>query len=123
MKLQDAYVSESNMVGDWQMIGYVAPGAAKAGDVGKTTNFEYQKEASGFTNGSAAVASFNVVTWGAVNTAALNDCAAQTTGTVAASANWKITVTGNSNGNSLSYDATVSTNCQPLTATFSKIGK
>ena len=41
VKLQDAYVSESNLVGTWAKIGYVAPGAAKAGDDGTTTNFTY----------------------------------------------------------------------------------
>lgn len=39
--MQDAYASEANMVGGWKKIGYVAPGAKKAGDAGSTTNFTY----------------------------------------------------------------------------------
>ena len=31
LKLQDAYVSESNKIGNWTLIGYVAPGASSAG--------------------------------------------------------------------------------------------
>ena len=39
VKLQDAYASEANKVGSWKLIGYVAPGAKSAGDIGETTNF------------------------------------------------------------------------------------
>ncbi|WP_405328378.1 hypothetical protein [Fibrobacter sp.] len=33
MKLQDAYASEANKVGSWELIGYVAPGAMLADNV------------------------------------------------------------------------------------------
>ncbi len=121
IKLQDAYVSESNKVGSWKLIGYVAPGSAKAESEGETTNFKYLAGGTLAANGSdAAVASFNATTWAAVNKVALNECAAQANGT-ADNANWKITTVGASNGNSLKY--TASTSCSQLTPSFDKIGK
>ena len=41
VKLQDAYAAESNKLGTWELIGYVAPGAKSAGEAGETTNFKY----------------------------------------------------------------------------------
>ena len=114
-------MSESNKVGSWKLIGYVAPGSAKAESEGETTNFKYLAGATLASNGSdAAVASFNATTWAAVNKVALNECAAQANGT-ADNANWKITTVGASNGNSLKY--TASTSCSQLTPSFDKIGK
>ena len=120
IKLQDAYVSESNKVGSWHLIGYVSPGSTTASSAGATTNFGYlagQIDA----NGSAEdVASFNKVTWAARNLAALNDCQDQASATYDV-ANWKITTVASSNGNSVTYQA--STNCAQLTPSFDKIGK
>ena len=121
IKLQDAYVSESNKVGSWKLIGYVAPGASKAESEGETTNFKYKAGTTLAANGNdAAVASFDAVTWAAVNNVALNECPAQPTA-AADAANWKITTKGASNGNSLKYTAT--TTCSQLTPSFDKIGK
>lgn len=121
IKLQDAYVSEANAVGSWKLIGYVAPGAASASVEGATTNFGYLAGTTLAADGeTAAVNGFSAVTWAARNLVALNDCAAQASA-AAAAANWTITTTGASNGNSLTY--TAATHCAQLTPTFDKIGK
>ena len=123
VKLQDAYASEANKVGSWKLIGYVAPGAKSAGEAGETTNFKYYAgtspaiaDAEGKAlSGDDAFAEEAV--WGAVNVAALNECAIQTVATAAA-ANWKVSAKAASNGNSLLYKAEVSADCKPLTPTF-----
>ena len=125
MKLQDAYVSESNKVGSWKLIGYVAPGAKSASQSGKTTNFEYVGGNPDVSGEAADISEYSAAkkVWGAVNTVALNDCAIQTSGTALDAANWSVSIVGNSNGNSVSYTADVSDKCEQLTPTFEKIGK
>ena len=111
IKLQDAYASESNKVGNWKNIGYVAPGATAAGSQGTTTNFTYV----GSIADDAAIGSFGGGDgWTASNSVALNDCAI-------GAGNWNVAVAANSNGNSLSYTAT--TACQELTPSFTNIGR
>jgi len=111
VKLQDAYASESNKVGTWKSIGYVAPGASAAGSSGTTTNFTY----SGSITDDAEIGSFAGGNgWTASNNAALNECAI-------GAGNWNIAVAANNNGNSLSY--TASTACPELTPSFDKIGQ
>ena len=111
MKLQDAYASESNKVGTWTLIGYVAPGAASAGATGTTTNFTY----TGSIAAETAIGEFQGGNgWTASNNSALNECAIGT-------GNWNIAVAANTNGNSLSY--TASTACPQLTPSFDKIGQ
>ena len=113
IKLQDAYVSESNKIGNWTLIGYVAPGASSASDASpSTTNFTYYGSGT-FVSGVADIADM-ADAWVAKNNAALNDCAAD-------AGKWDIAIKANSNGNSVSYDA--STNCAQLTPSFTKIGK
>ena len=124
IKLQDAYVSEANKFGSWYLIGYIAPGAQSASVSGKTASFEYyggSDPAITATTGKdfTPSQSFSEV-WGAVNTAALNECAAQTASTAAA-ANWKIVAKAATNGNSLVYKATVADKCKPLTPTFTEL--
>ena len=121
VKLQDAYVSESNKVGSWKLIGYVAPGAKSASEEG--ANFKYYAGTSPAIDATEGLALSGEggfaesVVWGAVNTAALNECALQSE-TAAANANWKVSAKAASNGNSLLYKAEVSTNCKQLTPTF-----
>ena len=111
IKLQDAYASEANKVGTWQLIGYVAPGASKAGDDGSTTNFTY----TGSVTAAADIAEFSKDgAWKAQNNVALNDC-------VKDQGYWSIKVEDASNGNSLKYTAT--TSCSALTPSFENIGK
>ena len=121
MKLQDAYVSESNKVGSWKLIGYVAPGAKSASEEGATTNFKYMAGTDITVAADAKdVKDYSAITWAAVNKVALNDCAAQADADAAA-ANWTLTTAGASNGNSVTY--TAETNCSQLTPSFDKIGK
>ena len=123
VKLQDAYASEANKFGSWKLIGYVAPGAKSAGDIGETTNFKYYAGTSPAIDAaegkplSGDGAFEEQAVWGAVNVAALNECAIQDE-TTAGAANWKVTAKAADNGNSLLYKAEVSTNCKPLTPTF-----
>ncbi len=124
IKLQDAYASEANKFGSWYLIGYIAPGAQSASVSGKTASFEYyggSDPAITATDGTALTPdlAFNEV-WGAVNTAALNECESQTA-TTAADAHWTIKAKAASNGNSLVYKATVNSKCKQLTPTFEDI--
>lgn len=115
VKLQDAYVSESNLVGTWAKIGYVAPGAAKADGSSETTNFTYT---GAITSDTLAVANLGETEgWKAAARVALNDCAIGSA--------WTVSVTGNTNGNSVSYKAAPPADkCgDALTPTFNKIGK
>ena len=125
IKLQDAYVSEANKFGSWHLIGYIAPGATSASAKGKTSNFEYNAGTTPAINVTSVAeltttSTFGVV-WGAINTAALNECAAQATNTTAANANWKISAKAASNGNSVLYKAEVTTKCNQLTPSFDKM--
>ena len=113
LKLQDAYVSESNKIGNWTLIGYVAPGASSASDNSpSTTNFTYYGSGT-FTDGVATIADMSDA-WVAKNKPALNDCAANT-------GKWDIAIKANANGNSVRY--VPSTNCAQLTPSFTNIGK
>lgn len=125
IKLQDAYVSEANKFGSWYLIGYIAPGAKNASESGESTSFKYYAgtNPSIATDAGVALTDFTSATavWGAVNTAALNDCNLQSNVSAAASANWKIEAKAATNGNSVVYKATVATACKQLTPTFEDI--
>ncbi len=124
IKLQDAYVSESNKVGSWKLIGYVAPGSTSAASEGSTTNFAYTAgtdlASNGSTldiDGSSGVGTAGKVTWQAKNRVALNECA------VIEANKWTLTTKAASNGNSVTYTAAVTDACLQLTPTFEKIGQ
>lgn len=107
MKLQDAYVSESNAAGNWKVIGYV---------MNKTTNFTYTDPKTDYVANTVAIDGLSdEQTWSAKNNVALNDCAADS--------EWKLELSANSNGNSIAYKGTVPSCGAPLTPTFEKIGK
>ena len=115
VKLQDAYVSEANKLGTWELVGYVAPGASTASQNSpSTTNFTYYVSISEATDISSGTDVTNA--WVAKNKPALNDCGA-------GNGNWTIEIKGNSNGNSVSYEADVTAACEQLTPSFKKIGK
>ncbi len=115
IKLQDAYVSESNTLGTWQLIGYVAPGASTASQASpSTTNFTYYGSISAATSISSGTSAGDA--WVAKNNVALNDCSAN-------NGKWNIDISGNDNGNSVSYSADVASACEQLTPSFKKIGK
>lgn len=103
VKLQDAYVSESNMIGGWKKIGYV---------MNATTNFTYAGDTE---DGIVSVTTGKADAWNATSNVALNDCAI--------GAKWQLDVSGADNGNSVTYTATTPACGEALTPTFSKIGK
>lgn len=111
VKLQQAYFSESNMAGGWQLIGYQAP------NNGTTTNFEYGIELPIGAQSSDAL-STGKVGWNAKNKVALNECSS--------AVNWTVTLSKASGTTSadISFAASAgATGCVALTPTFDKIGK
>ena len=123
VKLQQAYISETVAIGNWQIIGYKGPGdqtngSTTGGAKSATTNFTYEDAANGYTDNTVALATGITAGWGASNKANLNDCTA--------GKNWTIDVakaTG-SEGDA-TFDAKVATtsDCTSLTPNFAKIGK
>ena len=117
VKLQQAYFSESNMAGGWQLIGYMAPSGDGAS---KTTNFEYG--VGQITAGQTVELDATGKTgWTAKNRIALNEC------TIPSDYNWSVKValasTGN-NGKDVGFtSAAKGTGCISLTPSFEKIGK
>lgn len=109
-------MSESNVVGSWKVIGYIAPGATSAGVAGSTTNFKYEIGSLSMTNETAAIPASAAQVWKATNIPALNDCAANT-------CVWELAAVKAGNGDGVTYEATTPTNGKPLTPTFEKIGK
>ena len=116
VKLQQAYFSESNMAGGWQLIGYLAPSGAGASE---TTNFKYDVGAIA-TNTSDAVTD-QKIGWQAANKANLNECSGN--GTVF---NWTVKVqkkSGTSQDDVTFTSSAGPAGCVALTPTFDKIGK
>lgn len=118
MKLQDAYASESNQLGTWQLIGYTAPGTKASSDSYSTTTFTY----TGAIDAAAPLTEDGVVkddAWKADAQVALNDCKKNST--------WVLKVTGKTNG--VTYENTITNNgggasadCEALTPNFTNIG-
>ena len=111
VKLQQAYFSESNMAGGWQLIGYSAP------NNGSTTNFTYGNSL-GITAQNSDALSASKVGWNAKNKVALNECSS--------AVNWTVTLSRASGTTSadISFAASAgATGCVALTPTFDKIGK
>ena len=59
INLQDAYVTESNALGDWNQVGYTGPGKRNSTSSYSSANFDYYGEEG---------------TWHAKNTVKLNEC-------------------------------------------------
>ena len=125
MKLQQAYISESVAIGNWQIIGYKGPGeedaagTASGGAKSHTTNFEYADAASGYTGNTVAL-SDGMTGWTAKNRAQLNDCPSDVNWTV------KTTAASGSAGEATFTAEIKSANlatCTALTPNFDKIGK
>ena len=116
VKLQDAFASEANAIGTWKAIGYVAPGASKAGVEGTSTTFKYTPKTSGFNEETAAIKGADIdEAWKATNVVALNECKAN-------EGDWTIKVEDSGTNNSLKY--TAEPGCEGiLTPTFKQIGK
>ena len=116
MKLQQAYFSESNKAGGWQLIGYLAPSGDGAS---QTTNFKY--DVGEIDADASDELSEGKIGWQAANRANLNEC--QGDGTTY---NWTVTVsklTGNSQDDVSFTSAANGAGCIALTPTFDKIGK
>ena len=111
VKLQQAYFSESNMAGGWQLIGYSAP------NNGSTTNFTYGNNLGIDAQNSDDLAS-SKTGWDAKNNVALNECAS--------AVNWTVTLSKASGTTSADIEFAASAGdagCVALTPTFDKIGK
>lgn len=130
MKLQDAYAAETGAVGNWAIIGYIAPGtktaaSGNAGASSQTTAFTYTDKfaaANANTTLVGAVGATAVNAWSATNNTALNDCPVNSEWTVKMK-----TGSASSNGSPIEYVAATpdgkDTECKPLTANFANIGK
>ena len=117
MKLQQAYFSESNQAGGWQLIGYMAPSGAAASE---TTNFAYG--VGGISKGeTVTLDATGKVGWTAKNKIALNECQ------IPSDYNWSVTVklaTTGDNGKDVGFtSAAKGTGCISLTPSFEKIGQ
>ncbi|SIO46801.1 hypothetical protein, partial [Fibrobacter sp. UWB11] len=112
VKLQQAYFSEANMAGGWQLIGYMAPG-----NNSETTNFKYNPGDIG-TKESNDLSSGTPKGWTAENSQNLNECKA--------GVNWTVTL-GRTTGDAqtdITFTASAGdAGCVALTPTFDKIGK
>lgn len=109
VNLQDAYAVEANAMGDWNQIGYSAPGVKAAGKTNEyaTDNFKYTD-------------TFNSATsvWTATAKVALNECPA-TTGT------WTLTASAQKNATTqqtyVNFTAGGEAKCTGLTPSFTKL--
>ena len=113
MKLQDAYISEAVAIGNWQIIGYTAPGSGTATS-GSTTNFNYAQGGT-YANNTIAANPSGTEVWTATAKANLNDCGAGDT--------WGVQVTV-SEDSKVSFATGMSdeANCLTLTPNFKNIG-
>ena len=119
VKLQNAFVAESDAIGSYQMVGYQAPGS---------TTFDYAEPSVTWgANGTTMVTSLQsaVLTWQAKNKIALNDCAINNY--------WALSVAKPTTGAGVSFDGGIGTtaaaagtydqNCLALTAGFKTIAE
>ena len=112
MKLQEAFVSEANAIGDWTRIGY------KMDD---TPNFDYEPVTDAANDGTTMLTDVAATAyWQATNKVAMNDCG-MTGGTGACS--WTITLAANTTGNGIKATATAPADGKMLTPSFEMIGK
>ncbi len=115
VKMQQAYISESMMMGNWVIIGYKGPGETEALK-SKTTNFNYEDKGD-YDKNTAELPSEAATGWSAKNIAKLNDCKSE-------DGNWtvkveKLTGEGVAAGEA---EFKAETNCAELTPTFNTIG-
>jgi hypothetical protein len=104
--MQDAYMQEKGVAGNWMLIGYSAPGTGSSFSYASNV-FEYSTtdtDLSGATND-----------WMADPKTDLNDCGTQ----AAKHGSWKLTAGGS--GSLTITDASVEANCKSLTASWSNL--
>ena len=120
VKLQQAYFSEANQAGGWQMIGYMAPSGDKASE---TTNFKYTPGTLA-VSAKASLTSTALVAWEAANVANLNECQGAADGS---KKNWTVGLKAASDaakGADVVFESKVASDgCKALTPTFENIGK
>lgn len=111
VKLQDAYVSESNMAGTWKLIGYKGPsGVTSADESSESTNFAYSNPG---ISDKIDVSTLNAIGWQAQNKVAMNDCTIK-------GCTWSLTLTNGDGGNGVKYEA--ANGDATLTPSFDIIG-
>ena len=108
VKLQEAYASESNKMGGFQMIGYQAPGTSTANG-SNTTNFTY----TGSITANSATTEDADDAWAATSKVALNDCSN--------GSKWNINTTIAAVNGVVSFVAQVEADCKSLTPSFEQI--
>ena len=109
INLEDAYVAEKSEIGDWQEIGYSAPGAKANSSSFTSKEFRYVGGKSGTTE----------ATWKATNINKLDDCAAGTTG-------WELKATagsGSTKGMMSVSDDGGDAVCEALTPAFANLSR
>ena len=113
INLQDAFVSETNQLGDWGQVGYSAPGAKSTSAKYTSGEFEYTDAASGSNNGTSAG-------WNAKNLHKLDDCPAGTTG-------WVLTAALGANDGTMTVSLGASSGdvakCRAITPSFDKLAR
>ena len=122
VKLQDAYAAETGAVGKWGVIGYIGPGTKNNAESYTTTAFDYDNKFNGAdtqkgTTMVNALGTTAVDAWEAKAKTALNDCQI---GSI-----WHVKISAAGTGSTVKYTPSIdnSTNCEPLTANFTKIGQ
>ena len=102
-------------VGSWKQIGYLMKNSNNFYYCGAATCAE-ATNADGYGGQDDVTTDTYVLAnaWTAQNFATLNDCQP--------GANWKLaTLANGTTGGTILYDATVTANCEPLTANFTKL--
>ena len=109
--MQDAYFQEKGSVGDWQAIGYSAPGEKK-------TTYSYASNVFGF-EGNSSCGGSTACTWTAKPKTKLNDCTT--------AMQWQLSAANNGDANDGVYEkfvlsnGTSNTECLALTASWSSL--
>ena len=114
INMVEAYAQEAYKAGDWNQIGYTAPGDKKSSGSFESNEFIY---VGGLTSGGDG-------SWSATNKHKLDDCVADTKG-------WELTATvegeGSSKAGQVSVEVTAATDdtapCMGLTTSFAKLAK
>ena len=113
INMVEAYAQEAYKAGDWNQIGYTAPGDKKSSGSFESNEFIY---VGGLSSANG--------TWSATNRHKLDDCVAGTKG-------WELTATvegeGSSKAGQVSISVTAATTttapCMGLTTSFAKLAK
>lgn len=136
MKLQDAYAAETGAAGSWSVIGYIGPGDKDGTKASGTSTYKYTDEFApkDKEKNTTMVGDLSEITgtpkdddgddaWKAEAKTALNDCKIQST--------WEVRIAKAGDGSTLKYNPVITnkagtdkkSDCESLTANFSKIGK